>query len=211
VPLALPYRAPPPPLPSPPSLGFAFGDLKPENILLTASGHAKLTDFGAARPLPGHTAAIAALASAGKVILELRDGDWRAKRQATAAPARTEGAHGGGGGGGGAAEGELPEAAAEPMEEEEEEEDTRLEGTALYLSPELVRGGRPTVASDCWALGCTLYQAAYPNPNPNPNPNPIPNPNPNPNPNPDPNPNPYARSTRRSAASRHSGQTRTRR
>ena len=68
-------------------------------------------------------------------------------------------------------EGEPLEAAAEPMEqeegepmeeeghEEEQEEDTRLEGTALYLSPELVRGGRPTVASDCWALGCTLYQA----------------------------------------------------
>ena len=164
VPLALTCRAPLSPPPSPPSLGFAFGDLKPENILLTASGHAKLTDFGAARPLPGHAAAIAALASAGNVILELRDGDWRAKRQATAAPAGTEGAHGGGGGG--AAEGEPPEEAAEPMEQEEqmeqggeEEEDTRLEGTALYLSPELVRGGRPTVASDCWALGCTLYQA----------------------------------------------------
>ena len=30
-------------------------------------------------------------------------------------------------------------------EEEQQEEDLRLEGTALYLSPELVRGGRPTV------------------------------------------------------------------
>eukprot|EP00964_Phaeocystis_antarctica_P077476 scaffold48100_cov45-Phaeocystis_antarctica.AAC.1 len=95
--LALTCCAPTHPLPSPPRLGFAFGDLKPENILLTASGHAKLTDFGAARPLPGHAAAIAALASAGNVILELRDGDWRAKRQATAAPAGTEGAQGGGG------------------------------------------------------------------------------------------------------------------
>lgn len=169
VPLVLTCCAPTHPLPSLPRLGFAFGDLKPENILLTASGHAKLTDFGAARPLPGHAAAIAALASAGNVILELRDGDWRAKRQATAAPAVTEGTQGGGGGG--AAEGKPLEAAAEPMEqeegepmeeegqEEEQEEDTRLEGTALYLSPELVRGGRPTVASDCWALGCTLYQA----------------------------------------------------
>ena len=177
MPLALSCCAPTHPISSLPRLGFAFGDLKPENILLTASGHAKLTDFGAARPLPGHAAAIAALASAGNVILELRDGDWRAKRQATAAPAGTEGAQGGGGGG--AAEGKPLEAAAEPMEqeegepmeeeegepmeeegqEEEQEEDTRLEGTALYLSPELVRGGRPTVASDCWALGCTLYQA----------------------------------------------------
>ena len=46
------------------SLGYAFGDLKPENILLTASGHAKLTDFGAARPLPGHSAAAQAIRSA---------------------------------------------------------------------------------------------------------------------------------------------------
>lgn len=30
--------------------GFVFADLKPENILITATGHAKITDFGAARP-----------------------------------------------------------------------------------------------------------------------------------------------------------------
>ena len=29
---------------------FVFGDLKPENILVTATGHAKITDFGAVRP-----------------------------------------------------------------------------------------------------------------------------------------------------------------
>jgi serine/threonine protein kinase len=33
--------------------GFVYGDLKPENIVLTTSGHAKLTDFGAVRPLTG--------------------------------------------------------------------------------------------------------------------------------------------------------------
>uniref|UniRef100_A0A6U8VYB7 Protein kinase domain-containing protein n=1 Tax=Emiliania huxleyi TaxID=2903 RepID=A0A6U8VYB7_EMIHU len=27
------------------------------------------------------------------------------------------------------------------------------------MSPELVQGGPPTVASDCWALGCTLHHA----------------------------------------------------
>ena len=38
-------------------------------------------------------------------------------------------------------------------------DDGRLEGTAAYLSPELIRGGRPSVASDAWAFGCTLYQS----------------------------------------------------
>jgi serine/threonine protein kinase len=33
--------------------GFVYGDLKPENIVLTTTGHAKLTDFGAVRPLTG--------------------------------------------------------------------------------------------------------------------------------------------------------------
>ena len=129
------------------TVGIVHRDLKPENILLTTSGHAKLTDFGAARPLPGHAAAIAALASAGNVILELRDGDWRAKRQATSLPVGPDSE-------------ESRATGPEPPEQAVElAEDTRLEGTALYLSPELVRGGAPTVASDCWALGCTLYQA----------------------------------------------------
>ena len=34
-----------------------------------------------------------------------------------------------------------------------------MTGTPGYLSPELVRGGNPTPASDVWALGATLYYA----------------------------------------------------
>ena len=33
-----------------------------------------------------------------------------------------------------------------------------MEGTALYLAPELAAGGASSVAGDCWALGCVLYQ-----------------------------------------------------
>jgi len=56
-------------------------------------------------------------------------------------------------------EGETEEGEEEQGEEEEgEEEDSRLEGTAAYLSPELVHGSPPTVSSDCWALGCVIYQ-----------------------------------------------------
>ncbi|MCP2311075.1 serine/threonine-protein kinase [Kitasatospora paracochleata] len=34
-----------------------------------------------------------------------------------------------------------------------------LVGSVDYLAPELIRGGRPSPASDLWALGATLYQA----------------------------------------------------
>jgi serine/threonine protein kinase len=39
----------------------------------------------------------------------------------------------------------------------EHREDT-LEGTAVYLAPEVVKGSSTSVASDCWALGCVIYQ-----------------------------------------------------
>ena len=104
-------------------LGYTFGDLKPENILLTASGHAKLTDFGAARPMAAHPAAAAAIRAARNVIMELRDGDWRAKKaadDAAAAGVAMEVDEGDADGDGDGDEGEG-----------EGEEDGRLEGTAV--------------------------------------------------------------------------------
>lgn len=35
-----------------------------------------------------------------------------------------------------------------------------LEGSPGYLAPELIRSKKPTMASDLYALGCTLYEAA---------------------------------------------------
>ena len=83
-------------------------------------------------------------------------------------PAAAPAAAGVGDGAGGAAAAaptNKPEAAAEAAAaaaaeevEEEAEEDTRVEGTAVYLAPEVAKGGYPTPASDCWALGCLLFQ-----------------------------------------------------
>ena len=137
--------------------GFAYGDLKPENILITSSGHAKLTDFGAARPLPDSKLAVAALSGAGDVIQDLRDGDWAAQgRESRMVQA-------------GADEGlrrqtECQESGScdsvlSECDGKQHELGERFEGTTVYLAPELVSGGRPDIMSDIWAFGCTLYQA----------------------------------------------------
>ena len=141
--------------------GFAYGDLKPENILLTASGHAKLTDFGAARPLVGHAGALGVLAAAGNVIQELRDGDWSARRAAErrAAGATDDSPMGDAAAAGGAATDAGAAERGADCDAAAVGDDGRLEGTAAYLSPELVTGGQPSEASDLWAFGCTLYQA----------------------------------------------------
>ena len=120
------------------SKGFVFADLKPENVVLTEGGHAKVADFGAARPL---SAAAIEVTNKGKAALrELRDGDhkWRQGQKKyidTDSEIKTD-----------------EDAPPEP------EEDSRVEGTAAYLAPEVAMGGQPSYASDCWALGCLLYQ-----------------------------------------------------
>jgi serine/threonine protein kinase len=72
--------------------GYVYGDLKPENVLVHETGHVKLGDFGAARP-----------------VQECVPGE--------------------------------------------------VEGTAIYLAPEILKGGKACVGSDYWALGCLVFQA----------------------------------------------------
>lgn len=116
-------------------------------MVITESGHVKLTDFGAARPLTPEAAAL--LRASRNAVRRLRDGDWRrggpGGQQPQAPPA--------------------PQAEEVAMEEdreedgEEEEEDERIEGTFAYLPPEVLRDGRaPDALADSWALGCLLYQ-----------------------------------------------------
>lgn len=186
--------------------GFAFADCKPENVLLVEDGrggtHAKLTDFGAARPISG--AGRALVARSRRILQDMRDGDWRAKQglsvsvrdtgaaaagtiadstSAAAAAAATGGAGGssasiaavkGGSssaamaedvtaGASGASASASPAATAgvevADEAEDQDEEDSRLEGTEEYLAPELASGtGRPSIASDAYAFGVTLFQ-----------------------------------------------------
>ena len=60
------------------NMGFLYCDLKPENILLTDKFHAKLGDFGAARPYTETGQKI--WKEAAKSLSSLRDGDWRVKK-----------------------------------------------------------------------------------------------------------------------------------
>jgi len=110
-------------------VGFVYGDLKPENVVVTSSCHAKLADFGGCRPLTRE----ARERTQHSLLRSLRSGDWRAA-----------------------------DAAENPLVSEEayavSSDDSRVEGTTMYLPPEVVRGGAPTLAADAWALGCLEYQ-----------------------------------------------------
>ncbi|KAK3286140.1 hypothetical protein CYMTET_6290 [Cymbomonas tetramitiformis] len=120
--------------------GFVYGDLKPENILLTEGGHAKLGDFGAARPATEKAKEMVSASSTA--IKNMRCGDWRVK-MGVALPEEEQDRRG--------------EDQAESLEESDTD-DGRMEGTACYLAPELARGAPTSIAGDCWALGCTIYQ-----------------------------------------------------
>ncbi len=140
-------------------LGLAYGDCKPENIVLVEGGegrgvHAKLTDFGACRPLGEKGAAM--LRDSRGILLGVRDGEWRKPGcpvlpvGAADTTGREEGVERGKGGGGEQEQG---------LDSEAEEVDDRVEGTLEYLAPELCGGGgAPSVASDMYAFGLTVYQ-----------------------------------------------------
>lgn len=125
--------------------GFLFGDLKPENILITESGHVKVADFGACRPVS--EGAKNSLNHSRDALRTLRDGDWRAAAGLPPNPVYT-----------------LPigqtssdsDCDAEGANAEEVGE-SRAEGTAAYMSPEVARGGMPGYEADAWALGCVTF------------------------------------------------------
>lgn len=141
--------------------GFVFGDLKPENILITESGHIKVADFGACRPVTA--AAKNILNHSRDALRTLRDGDWRIAAGLPPNPLYTIPA----GPKGSDSDSDSDSDVARPGvdagtgeqqgENNEEDGEPRAEGTAAYMSPEVVRGAAPGLAADAWALGCVTF------------------------------------------------------
>lgn len=131
--------------------GFLFGDLKPENILITESGHVKVADFGACRPVS--EAAKNSLNRSRDALRTLRDGDWRVAAGLPPNPVYTLpfGPKDSDSDGDGDAAGESAEGG------NNQDEEARAEGTAAYMSPEVARGDTPGFGADAWALGCVTF------------------------------------------------------
>mmetsp|Transcript_54617 Transcript_54617/g.63060 ORF Transcript_54617/g.63060 Transcript_54617/m.63060 type:complete len:1167 (+) Transcript_54617:89-3589(+) len=125
-------------------IGLGYFDLKPENIIITESGHVKLTDFGGSRPV---TLAAKEMVSnsAKNVFRQLRDGDWKSREKKMKAYDMDDNE-------------EIDEIYDGFLYEYDLDTDLRIEGTTIYLPPEVIMGSFQTLAADSWALGCVLYQ-----------------------------------------------------
>ena len=121
------------------SLHFSF---QSENIVITESGHVKLTDFGGSRPVT-QVAKKMISESARNVFNQLRDGGLKTKEKKTKAFDMDD-------------DDESDDDGF--LQEYDPDTDLRIEGTTIYLPPEVVSGSFPTLAADSWALGCVLYQ-----------------------------------------------------
>eukprot|EP00531_Pseudo-nitzschia_arenysensis_P001606 CAMPEP_0116115510 /NCGR_PEP_ID=MMETSP0329-20121206/543_1 /TAXON_ID=697910 /ORGANISM="Pseudo-nitzschia arenysensis, Strain B593" /LENGTH=528 /DNA_ID=CAMNT_0003608943 /DNA_START=263 /DNA_END=1847 /DNA_ORIENTATION=+ len=118
-------------------IGLGYFDLKPENIVITESGHVKLTDFGGSRPVT-QAAKDLISESAKNVFNELRDGDWKTKKKQKTKLCDMD-------------EDEDSDDENDGFTQDyDPNSDLRIEGTTIYLPPEVVAGSFPTLAADSW-------------------------------------------------------------
>lgn len=129
--------------------GFVFGDLKPENTLITESGHIKIADFGACRPVTADAKDI--LNHSRDALRTLRDGDWRVAAGLPPNPVYTLPV------GRGHSDSDSEDGEEEDMKGNDDDGEPRTEGTAAYLPPEVAGGGIPDFGADAWALGCVIF------------------------------------------------------
>lgn len=117
--------------------GFVYGDLKPENVVITESGHVKITDFGAARPVT-EASKLMIRETSRNLLNGLRDGGWKKPEVLS----------------------DVSEKVADEMSDSDCESfsDDRIEGTTAYLPPEVLSGEKPRLEADTWACGCVTYQ-----------------------------------------------------
>ena len=86
------------------------------------------------------------IASATNVFNELRNGDWKAPEKKKRKEFDLDENYG------------SDDENDGFLQDYDPDSDRRIEGTTIYLPPEVVSGSYPTLASDSWALGCVLYQ-----------------------------------------------------
>ena len=103
----------------------------------------KLTDFGGSRPVT-LTAKKMISNSAKHVFHQMRDGDWKTREKKKKVCDMDDD--------------EEFDDAYDGFNEYNPDADLRIEGTTIYLPPEVISGSFPTFAADSWALGCVLYQ-----------------------------------------------------
>ena len=83
--------------------------------------------------------------SAKNVFNQLRDGDWKTREKKKKSFDMDE-------------DDEIEDVNNGFLQDYDPDADLRIEGTTIYLPPEVVSGSFPTLAADSWALGCVLYQ-----------------------------------------------------